>query len=648
MKRKITRRDFLNGIAITVGSGLLPGCKNDPQKSSQFLAEQIAEYYPPALTGLRGNHIGSFEVAHDLRDGSFWKKAGPPSDTREEYDLVIVGGGISGLSAAYFYRKHAGQNARILILDNHDDFGGHAKRNEFRNGNRTLLGYGGSFSIDSPVPYSAVAKGLIQELGIDMKRWPKVLHREIYEKQNLKPAVFFDRETFGTDRVVPFPLSGFWDDSVDPSAKELATWKTFLENAPISADAKTDLEKLYTKDIDYMPGLSSAKKKEKLARMSYADFLTKVVKVHADVVKFFYARAQGLFGVGIDAVPAQDAWGLGLPGFDGMKLDTTFGKGMNFDSMYYPEGGEAYFFHFPDGNASIARLLVRSLIPSALAGSTMDDIVTAKCNYAHLDQPSASTRIRLNSTVVKVNHDGDPASAKAVDVAYVKNKKLEKVKAKYCIFACWNSVIPYLCPELPSSQQEALAYEVKVPLLYTNVLISNWNSFVKAGASMFYSPGSYHSLVSLDMPVSIGSYQCSTRPDEPIIVHMMKTPCKPGLSARQQHQAGRLELFTTPFRTIEMKIRDQLARMLGPSGFHESKDILAITVNRWAHGYAYQYNSLFDSFWLDGSETPCERARKPFGRLAIANADAAAYSYADAAIDQAHRAVNEILRTAAI
>jgi spermidine dehydrogenase len=248
--------------------------------------------------------------------------------------------------------------------------------------------------------------------------------------------------------------------------------------------------------------------------------------------------------------------------------------------------------------------------------------------------------------VVQVKHDGDPSSSNSVDVAYVQNKKLQKVKAKHCIMACWNAVIPYLCPELPKEQLEALSYEVKVPLLYTNVVISNWNSFVKAGTSMFYCPGAYHSLVSLDMPVSIGNYKCSTRPEEPVVLHLMRTPCKPGLSARQQHQAGRLELVTTPFKTFESKIRDQLSRMLGPYGFDAAKDIRAITVNRWAHGYAYQYNSLFDPFWLEGAEPPCERARKPFGRLAIANADAAAYSYADASIDQAYRAVNEIVSKA--
>jgi spermidine dehydrogenase len=145
------------------------------------------------------------------------------------------------------------------------------------------------------------------------------------------------------------------------------------------------------------------------------------------------------------------------------------------------------------------------------------------------------------------------------------------------------------------------------------------------------------------LPVSIGSYKCSQTPEEPIVIHMMRTPCSPGLPARQQHRSGRLELLNTKFETIESNIRDQLNRIIGSSGFDAARDIRAITVNRWAHGYAYQYNSLFDPFWLEGKETPCERARKPFGRIAIANADAAAYSYTDAAIDQAHRAVSEIL-----
>lgn len=632
---RITRRDFLNGIAVSIGASLLPSCSHQPEAHG----EHIADYYPPALTGLRGNHKGSFEIFHELRDGKFSQALTKRGVPHEQYDLVIVGAGISGLSAAYFYRKHAGPNARILILDNHDDFGGHAKRNEFKINGRTLLGFGGTFAIDSPAPYSDVAKGLIKELGIDVKRWSQVVDPEIYRKHELRPAIFFDRETFGSDKVVRFP-AGFnmWAGFSELSEWDSKTWDLFLGELPIADAAKKDFRNLCTSKIDYLPHHSSAEKKSKLATMSYADFLTKIVKAHRDVVKLLQTRLQGLYGVGIDAVPAQDAWGLEMPGFQGMKLDPDFGTGMNRDSMEYEQGGDSYFFHFPDGNASIARLLVRNLIPESIPGHDMDDLISVRCDYSKLDQTSAPSRIRLNSTVVRVNQ-----SSKQVEVSYVRNGKVENVNASHCILACWSSVIPYLCPDLPEKQKEDLAYEVKVPLLYTNVAISNWNAFVKAGINSAYCPGSYHSWLNLDLPVSIGNYKCSQTPDEPIVIHMMRTPCSPGLSARQQHRAGRIELLGTKFETIEDKIRDQLNRILGSSGFNAARDIRAITVNRWAHGYAYQYNSLFDPFWLEGKETPCERARKPFGSIAIANADAAAYAYTDAAIDQAYRAVTEIL-----
>src|SRR5262249_46143114 len=270
-----------------------------------------------------------------------WKNAGTPEDTGEEYDLVIVGGGISGLSSAYFFQKHAGPNARILIIDNHDDFGGHAKRNEFHISNRMLLGFGGTYSIESPAPYSAVAKGVVHDLGIDVGRWKKVFEPQIYGSRGLKPAIFFDKETFGTDRLVHSMSDEFASDESPSSA---SAWKEFLAALPIADQAKLDLKRFCTEKIDYMKGLSSAEKKQKLARISYADFITKVAEAHPDLVKFFQARPHPLYGVGIDAVPAQDAWGLKMPGFQGMNLDPSFGKGMNRDSMEYPDGGDAFFF----------------------------------------------------------------------------------------------------------------------------------------------------------------------------------------------------------------------------------------------------------------------------------------------------------------
>ena len=638
MHRSIARRDFLDGIALTVGAAI------GSQLAAGFEAERVAEtspeYYPPALTGMRGSHEGSFEVAHQVRDGQFWEHAGEPEDTGESYDLVIVGGGISGLAAAHFFRKATGTRARILILDNHDDFGGHAKRNEFRQVGRMLLGYGGTYAIESPAPYSVVAKALIRELGIGVEDMQRTNDRKLYGSLGMRHAVFFDRETFGADRLVMDPVHSL-ESEIGESPELADSWKDFMEHAPLSEAARRDVRAIYETKTDYLPGLSSAEKKAKLARISYARFLTEMAHLDPQVVKYFQARTHAYFGIGIDAVAAQDAWGFGLPGFDGMKLDPGPGPGMNRDCIPNEEA-EKFFLHLPDGNASITRRLVQKLIPHAVQGHSVKDVLTARLNYGRLDDARNAVRIRLNSTVVRVKHDGDPASAKEVEILYVKHGKLFRVRAGQCVLACWNMVIPYICPELPARQREALAYEAKVPIVYTNVLLRNWNAWKEAGVSAIYAPGGYHTHLNLDLPVSLGHYHCPRTPEEPIVVHMMRTPCKPGLPARDQHRAGRIELFLTTFETFERNIRDQLARVLGPSGLDPARDITAITVNRWPHGYAYEYNSLFDKFWLEGGEIPCEVARKPFGRLAIANADADAYAYTDCAIDQAWRAVQEL------
>ncbi len=637
VSQAIPRRDFLNGVAL--------GAAGIAFSPLDFLAQPpVDRPYPPGLTGLRGSHDGSFEVAHSLKDGTFWAKAGPARDTGETYDLVVVGAGLSGLSAAHFFREATGPSASVLVLDNHDDFGGHARRNEFTLEGRTLLGYGGTQSIDSSLPYSAVAKGLVRDLGVDVSRWEAAVDRRLYPSLGMTKGVFFDRETFGADRLVRWPEVDlpYGAPHRGPSgAAPEGPWRTFLAASPLSEPARRDLLRLYTGSVDLLPGLSADEKKARLARVSYADFLTTIAGCHRDVLPFLQSGAKGLFGLGIDAVPAQDAWGLGFPGFQGMGLPPTAGPGTNLDAVPYDH--EPYYFHFPDGNATLARLLVRRLVPAAIPGGTAEDVVTARADYGRLDDTGAAVRLRLESTVVRVRHVGEPSQAREVELAYVRGGRLETVRARRVVLACWNAVIPHIVPELPADQREALAFAVKVPIVYTSVLLRDWKAFARAGAYEIECPGSYWTEVNLNAPVRWGACEPSRRPEDPIVLHLMRAPGQPGLPARQQHAAGRTELLATPFVVFERKIRDQLARALGPSGFDPARDVAAITVNRWPHGYAYQYNSLFDGFWLENGVTPCARARRPFGLLAIANTDAAAYAYTDAAIDQAFRAVEEIL-----
>jgi spermidine dehydrogenase len=370
--------------------------------------------------------------------------------------------------------------------------------------------------------------------------------------------------------------------------------------------------------------------------------LLKYVKLSPEAIPFLQTETYGLYGVGIDAVPAGDLAGLGYPGFAGMDLSGPTGPGLGVE-ITKQEEDEPYIFHFPDGNASIARLLVRSLVPASAPGHTMEDIVTAKLDYSTLDDPASPVRVRLNSTVILARHVGEADTAKEVEVTYVRDGRARSVRGATCVLACWNMVIPYLCPDLPDKQKDALAYGVKVPLVYTNVLIRNWQSFKKLGVSGARCPGSYFETVTLDFPVSMGDYQYPTNPAEPCVLHLERVPCKAGLPVREQQRAGRRELLNTSFATFERNIREQLGAMLAPGGFDPAADIQSITVNRWPHGYAYEYNSLYDPAWPEDQQ-PCVIGRQPFGRISIANSDAEAFAYTNAAIDQAYRAVNEVSR----
>ena len=620
-----TRRDFVSGMAIAAGALHL----SPFEAIAQGLLDPVVigpDYYPPALTGLRGSHAGSFEAAHALALER--KSPALPADLREDaYDLVVVGGGVSGLAAAYFFREEAGPSARILVLDNHDDFGGHAKRNEFKVGDRTLIGYGGSQSIDTPSAFSRVSIGLLRKLGVDVGRFHTYFDKDFVKRNGLGARVYFDRAHYGKDVLSADPFSTRWLDIAE--APDTAA---IIKGLPLSPAGREALLQLHGETRDLLAGKSVEQKISTLRSMSYDDFLRRVAGMPEEVVDYFNAEPVGLWAVGYDALSALEATREGMPGTSGLGLEEALAEEHPHD--------DPYIFHFPEGNAAIARLLVRSLVPGSADGKTMEDLVTTRLHYDTLDRPGNATRIRLNATAIDVRH---VAGRDAVDVCYARGGAVEKVRAKHVVMACWNHIIPHICPDVPAPQREALRFPEKAPLVYVNVALTHWRAAAQAGMYSFRAPQDFFSYGMLDFPVSMPGYAFSTSPEEPIILHLVHTPRARGLPVREQFRQGRTQLLSTRFEDFEKHILRMLDGMWGAHGFDAKKDIAGITVNRWPHGYAYEYVDLVDPPDWNPENGPHITGRQQIGRISIANADSHARAYLDAAIDAGFRAVREQL-----
>ena len=617
---RISRRDFLNGVALGVvaGSSLTP-------LELLAMGRGPSGIYPPGLTGMRGNHPGSFEIAHALSwGGASWPR--PERQTDATYDLVVVGGGLSGLTAAFLYRQRMGAGARILVLDNHDDFGGHAKRNEFTVGRTNLIGYGGSQSLDTPGHYSAAAKKVLADIGVQTERFYDFFDQEFFAERKLGRGIYFGSKAYGKDLVLPNVMPGWDGDSTDDT-------DSLIGQYPLAPESRAALIELLKSEADPLAGMSRKQKIEALRTVSYSDFLRKHAGMPEDVVLLFRDTIKGLWGVGWDAMSALEAYRNGMPG--------TYSLGIGELENEPPGRNQPYIFHFPDGNAGVARALVRRLLPEAVPGTTMEDLVSARVDYERLDQARSPTRIRLLSTAVDVRHtqDGD-----AADVTYVRNGAAERVRARHVILACYNNIIPHLCKEMPDAQREALAYASKTPIVYISIAVRNWQAFEKLGFHTLYVPQAelMHSF-GLDFPVSIGTYEFARDAASPTVIHGTYVPAVPdqGLSAREQHDAGRRLLYEMTFDDFERGIVSEMNGALANGGFDAARDITAITVNRWPHGYAYEYNDYSDPPQWNPENGPHVAGRARMGRISIANSDASAYAYVNGAMDAAIRAVNE-------
>lgn len=624
MSKQITRRDFCNGIAIGTGISLLSPMDLFGQNAFTIQnPEQPFAYYPPTLTGMRGSHKGSFEVAHALA----WTGEKPSKYEKldEEYDLVIVGAGISGLATAWFYQKKMGSDARILLLDNHDDFGGHAKRNEFHQDGRLLLGIGGSVNLDNPQDYSEISRNLLNDLGVDLDSMAA----------NIDDNYPLSNPSANNALAIPGPdghviTKGNWVDTM----QGVGDIKSTIESLPLAESEQQKLIQFLGGKHDYLDDLSLREKYNYIQSTSYSEFLTKKVGIDEDTATIFYSMIRLIFCVDGKNVSFIEAISTGAPGLQSVG---SVAKILRYLMLKLDNSESLYF---PDGNSTVPRLLVKKLIPAVTAGRTdFENISTSYFNYKMLDRNDNSVRLRLNSTVVGARENGDGS----VEVDYVKNGDAMRVKGNHCILACYNSIIPYLCPELPDAQKEGIRYAEKAPLVLANIHLNDGIAFSKIGASLISCPMDPFDVITVAPPTITGGHQPPQTPNDPMVLFLLGIPKVKSTgseTSRELFKIGRHVVYSTSFATYEKQIRDQLQAVLGDYGFNHETDIKAITLNRWPHGYAYEYMALYDPEWEEG-QAPHEIGRAQFGKISIANSDSEAYAYVNAAIDSAWRAVEE-------
>ena len=605
----IKRRDFINGSAVAI-AGSLSGAFPNFSESSE------SSTYPPALTGLRGSHPGSNAVAHQQAWGG-GLKADQVRNTGEQYDLVVVGAGLSGLAAAVFYRQQHGPDKKILILDNHDDFGGHARRNEHVIDGKTLITYGGSQTLVEPRAADPVIRQLFTDIGVDLFRFDTAFDQGFYGRHGLSANTYFNARHFGRDAVVQHPFCNYYN-YIEGLPGAAVSDEQAVAAAPLSAEGKAQLLRVLKGGL-HLLDVPTEELKDYLYNRNYFDYLKHTLGV-SDPGVLRMARHSGIdwSSAGTELLSIGEAQECGALGFAPVAT---------YDAEH------PYIHHFPDGNAGVARTLVQYLIPEVAEGGNAESLVNARFAYPQLDRDGQAAQVRLESTVVDVHHRGGTDNAEDVVVRYVKDGETLEVSATHAVMACYNVMIPHIVTDLPSHQADALRQQMKSPLIYTTAGLRNWRAFKEQGIGLAMCPGNMHQTLFMDFPVSLGGYEYTQTPDDPCVIQMISCPYSEevGKPRADQYKEARYRMLGRQFSDYESEVREHLSGMLSSKHFDFDRDVASLTVNRWAHGYT-----------VAGPGNSVAIGRQPHGRITIANSDSAPAADAIAAMEMGIRAVGEL------
>jgi spermidine dehydrogenase len=614
MNARICRRDFLNSTLLASGSVLL-----NSLTPLELLGQQPSwgGYTGEGdYAGANGNTEEVMLAAHAVRDGVFDSASASEIETGEAFDLVVVGGGISGLAAALYFKDQASPKQTCLVLENYPVFGGQARRNEFMVDGHRLMAPQGSNMCGKP-GHGPLAD-FYTRIGVDTAEF------KYQQWAGPPPAMPLSHDSYAHYRTLPSPPNfGFWFGpkfGQQPGKWVVDPWNN-LESVPLSPQLRSDFAK-YLKLVIEHPKSHQPETEAELRPLS--TFTVEVVAeqygLSREFIRLFNAPhiAAG-YGVGPDAI-----------------------TGSEYPLIYGMRGPDTNQHSFPDGNTGLTRHIVKTLIPDVIPGPrTLEAVCRNRINFAALDRPANQVRIRLRSTVVRVEHDGEPGKASCVRVTYARDGKVYRLKARAVIMAGGGWITKHVVRDLPSTHREAYDQFNYNATLVANVAVRNWRFLHKLGLSggrWFEGFGYWTEVRTI---ATFGSDSPTIGPDSPTVLTVIVPFFYPGLPLAEQCSKGRAELLSTSFREYERKLREQFTNMFSMSGFDARRDIAGIILNRWGHHYIVPQPGF--KFGEDGKPAARETLRQaPFGRIAFANTDLTGVSGHVTAIEEAHRAVMQL------
>ena len=615
LDKSITRRDFVYGSSLML-AGTLVGGNESLQASvnnlSDYSFDVSANWYGPGGIGdyakSHGNTPELIKTAHQIRSGKFSNQEKMAIDTNEEFDLVVVGGGFSGLSAAYHFNR-LNPSGRVLVLDNHPIFGGEAKRNDFIVNGMHISGPQGSNDFGLPS----------LDGGPDDYFTALNMPREFNYTEPTGSAVDMripiDNYDYLTWQERSYDVGHFFDGAATPWVKDV--WESGLQSTPWSKEVQAAFQRV--RSIE-----GSKQTDQWLDTVTLKSYYEKNLGLPPEVIAFYDPIMASIIGLGCDGISAY--WGkyFDMPGFKRPDL--------------YDAG---YLQSFPGGNAGIARHFVKKLNPEAIEGKSFEEILFGKINFAKLDHADKTVRMRLNSTVVGVEHISEMSNKEHVQITYANGEVLSKLKAKAVVMASGGWVNRHVLKDMPDSYHSAYAKFGHSPVLVANVALTNWRFLERLGVTAALWNGGFGFTCNIRRPMIVDGQSQPLDPDKPIVMTFYAPIFKPGLSRKNQGIIGRAELLGTSFADYERQIREQMTAMFSAGGFDPVRDIAGIILNRWGH--AYVNPDLGFMFGSNNELSAPDVIRQPYGRIAIGHSELRGHQYWNGAAGEGRRAVEALI-----